>query len=401
MPPSQSINSDLTYTKLSQPKPGRPIGHASSCGDPPCEIYQFPGSRELSKPESPKATKKSVSVIIPVLNEAENLAEIARQTCDAFLQTERKFEVIFVDDGSTDQSAEILRSLVDEEPSIRVERLARNYGQTAAISAGIDSASGDYVVTLDGDLQNDPADAAKMLEHLDAGADIVFGWRRNRHDGWARKQASKIANWLVRSTTGVRANDLGCTLKAMTRRAADQMELCGDMHRFIPVLANQLGLVSCEIEVNHRPRTRGETKYGFERIPKVVQDLVTLAALRHRANPMRFFGSWSLKFGFVSVVAFAAAIASFFIELPLWVGLIFASGGIIFGIASFQFISIGVMAELNCRRSFEAKSHDRYRIKEAFGRRLGNAESIKIAATFSTDEVFADFSANPKASRAA
>jgi hypothetical protein len=374
------MNTDLVYTTHKLPADQEQV----------CTILPFP---KLSRFKTENCDLHSVSVVIPIFNEADNLAEMATQTYSALLGTGRDFEVIFVDDGSTDQSSQIIAELIDSHRWLRSIRLTHNLGQTAAMDAGIQASTGDYVVTLDGDLQNDPADIPAMLRRLDDGYDIVLGWRKNRHDNWLRKQASKTANWLVRRVTGTAANDMGCTLKAMNRSIAGRLELCGDMHRFIPVLADHLGAKSFEIKVNHRPRTQGESKYGFERIPRVLQDLVTLAALKHRANPMRFFGGWSLTF---FAACLGLAIASVACVLMGW-SLLVAGGlalfAMVMAVGSIQLIGVGVLAEFSLRNSSISRTLQASRVQSQQGLSLDRRRVATEEETPPKDKAFASFSA--------
>lgn len=372
------MNTDLVYTTHELP------------GDHEMDfaILPFP---ELSRFKTEICDQQSVSVVIPIFNEAENLTDMVAQTYTALLGTGRDFEVILVDDGSTDQSWHIINELVESHRWLRGIRLTHNMGQTAALDVGIKASTGNYVVTLDGDLQNDPMDIPAMLQQLDNGYDIVLGWRKNRHDNWLRKQASQAANWLVRRVTGTQANDLGCTLKAMNRSIAQRLELCGDMHRFVPVLADQLGAKSFEIEVHHRPRIRGESKYGFERIPRVLQDLVTLTALKHRGNPMRFLGGWSLKF---AAACFLSAVISATGFLLGWSPIATGSSALfslVMAAAAIQMMGVGVLAELNIRNSNAGQTLSASRVKEQNGFSLDGHKDLARSEVAPKDEAFASF----------
>ena len=326
-------------------------------------------------PFHPIKELSSVSVVVPVLDEADNLLELARQISDALEPTGRFFELILVDDGSTDHSHQVLQDLIESsghaEP-IQAIFLAGNFGQTAALKAGIDAAVGDYIVTLDGDLQNDPADIPSLLEQLDAGFEIVLGWRKQRQDHlWSRKIPSQVANLLIRQVTQTQVRDLGCGLKAMTRGLALRLDLVGDMHRFIAVLANQLKAKSCEVPTNHRARVRGKTKYGLSRIKRVILDLLVLKTLEHRNHPMRFFGGWALKLtGCTALSLSAVAVAAFFHGPQLFFGLA-AGVGLLAGLAAIQLAGIGLLAELLVRRqithSAATNVHSSYRIQEVLG----------------------------------
>jgi len=230
-------------------------------------INSYPKSDEL----------KLVSVIVPVFNEFENVELMYQEIVEAMEPTDRPFELVLVDDGSRDGTTDRLKSIAKEDERVKLVLFRRNYGQTAAMHAGIQNANGDYLVTIDGDLQNDPRDIPMMLEKLDEGYDLVHGWRKDRKDHLlSRKVPSKIANWIISRVTDFPIHDLGCTLKAMRTEIAQQIELYGEMHRFIPVLAHQLGARSIEVVTNHRARQFGETKYGIGRTFRVVLDLITV-----------------------------------------------------------------------------------------------------------------------------
>ena len=226
-----------------------------------------------------------LSVVAPLLDEEENLPILYEQITRA-LTDRYDYELIFIDDGSTDRSFEILKGFQTSDPRVRVIRFRRNFGQTAALSAGFAHSKGDVVVALDADLQNDPADIPMLVSKLDEGFDIVSGWRKKRHDNALKRLLpSKMANWLISRITGVRLHDYGCTLKAYRREVLAEMRLYGEMHRFIPALASWSGARIAECVVNHRPRTAGVAKYGLARTFKVVLDLMTV----------KFLGSFSTK----------------------------------------------------------------------------------------------------------
>lgn len=392
------MNPDLVYTRHWLPV----------VQEPACTILPFAplsnvnaGHADGGHATAVSSGLSSVSVVVPVFNEAENVNDMADQIFAAMQRTGRDFEVVFVDDGSTDQTGVIVAALVNEHSWLGAVRLKRNFGQTTALNAGIQSCTGDYVVTLDGDLQNDPADIPAMLQRLDLGFDVVLGWRKNRHDNWSRKQASKAANWMIRAATGTQANDLGCTLKAMTRSTANRLELCGDMHRFIPVLTDHMGCKSCEVEVNHRPRTRGESKYGFERVPRVLQDLATLAAIKHRANPMRFFGGWSLRclsLGFLSILT---ALACVLTGVPVLIGWATAAIALIWVVASIQLIGLGVVAELNYRNLCFGSPAQIASVNDQLGVPMASRRSSVTAQGTPEDQAFASFAASDTDERAA
>jgi len=256
--------------------------------------------RELNK-------LKSVSIVVPIYNELENIDPAWDELSLLLKSMGRTFEVIFVDDGSSDGSRQRLMELAIDNPELRVVLLRRNFGQTAAMHAGIQHAASDYIITMDGDLQNDPSSIPAMLGKLDEGYDLVHGWRKNRQDKFvSRRLPSKMANSLISWVTGFPINDLGCTLKAIRAEIAKDLELYGEMHRFIPILADNLGANCFEMEVGHRARIHGDSKYGIGRFIKVLLDLITVKYMtRYFSSPMKFFGMLGV---FVGVAAFFSSV---------------------------------------------------------------------------------------------
>lgn len=237
-------------------------------------------------------TKPDVSVVIPVLNEEDSVAALHSGVATAFAGTAYGFELIFVDDGSTDRTLARLTAIAAADRRVRVVKLARNFGQTPATAAGFDLARGRILVTLDGDLQNDPADIPLLLQHIESGCDMVVGWRRNRQDRWlSRKLPSRIANWLLATLTGVRIRDTGCALKAFRAEVIGTLPLYSDLHRFLPALMSTTGARIAQVPVNHAPRRFGASKYGLSRIFKVISDLMMLKAvlLSARCSSHLFF----------------------------------------------------------------------------------------------------------------
>jgi hypothetical protein len=257
-----------------------------------------------------KDSTVSVSVVIPVYNERDNVAALHSAIAEALRPLDRPWEIVLVDDGSTDGTDRELERIAAADARVRVVQLRRNYGQTAAIRAGIDEAAGDVIVTMDGDLQNDPADIPMMLQKLDEGYDLVHGWRKDRKDRWlSRRLPSLIANRLIAWTTRCPVHDLGCTLKAIRREIAVELDLYGEMHRFIAVLAQWRGARCVEVVTRHHPRRFGQTKYGIGRMPRVLLDLVTVKfMLDYFASPMRLFGMVGLVCGLLGMLSGAATI---------------------------------------------------------------------------------------------
>jgi glycosyltransferase involved in cell wall biosynthesis len=234
----------------------------------------------------------SLSVVIPVLNEAPNLEPLHRELTASLSGLGRPYEVIFVDDGSTDESFEILTRLQRRDPHMRVAQLRRTFGQTAAFAAGFALARGSIIVTADGDGQNDPADIGALVRRLDEGFDVVCGWRRDRKDPFlSRRLPSQIANRLISWATGVRLNDYGCSLKAFRAEVVKPLRLYGEMHRFLPALASEIGVRIAELPVSHRPRRGGRSKYGIGRTLRVMLDLLTVKFLAsYSTRPLQIFG---------------------------------------------------------------------------------------------------------------
>ncbi len=254
-------------------------------------------------------TTPQVSVVIPIYNEAENLLDLVTRVHDAIAPTGRAFELICVDDGSRDGSARMLETLAADRPWLKPVYLIRNYGQSTALQAGFDVAEGDYVVTLDGDLQNDPADVPRLLEHLEANpdVDVISGWRKDRQDAAiSRKVPSMIANGLISRVTGVKLHDYGCALKLYRGRVIRDLRLYGELHRFIPALAAEVGAKIIEVPVMHHARTRGVSKYGIDRTFRVLLDLLWIKfLLRFLHRPIHAFGGIGLTFGSIGVLVLA------------------------------------------------------------------------------------------------
>jgi glycosyltransferase involved in cell wall biosynthesis len=307
-----------------------------------------------------------LSLIVPVYNEEHSLRLLVEGIGEALASHPISWEVVFVEDGSTDGSQAVLENLVHSDPEhLRLVAFRRNYGQTAAIAAGIDYSQGATVVLLDADLQNDPADIPRLLGKLDEGFDLVSGWRRIRKDNaFTRNLPSAIANWLISSVTGVHLHDYGCTLKAYRRDALEGFRLYGEMHRFIPVYAHSVGARIAELPVNHRPRRFGKTNYGLERTLKVVLDLLTVKFLVSYSNkPIRLFGGAGLVLIFMS----ALTLLYLFVRRMLEQVSVLASPlfqlGVMFFILGFQSILMGLIAELLVRTYHESQQKPTYTIR--------------------------------------
>jgi len=316
--------------------------------------------------EAETAPLASVSIVVPVFNELENTPLMYDELTAAMSDGGREYELIFVDDGSVDGTRDRLKELAAKDHRVKLVLFRRNYGQSAAMLAGLQHASLDYTVTIDGDLQNDPKDIPMMLSHLDDGYDLVHGWRKDRQDKLvSRKIPSKIANWLISRTTGFPIHDLGCTLKAIRTDIASQIELYGEMHRFIPILAHQLGAKSIEVVTNHRARQFGETKYGIGRTFRVVLDLMTVKfMLNYLSSPMKLFGKlglWVTSAGVVSALATVAMRLFSGIDMTGNPLLLLGAISIILGV---QFFSLGLIGEMCVRIYYANEKNSPYQVRE-------------------------------------
>jgi glycosyltransferase involved in cell wall biosynthesis len=311
-----------------------------------------------------------LSIVTPIYNEEESIDALLAEIHAALDPTGIDYEILCIDDGSTDRSCAVLAEHAKRDPRLVVAEFRRNFGQTAAMQAGLQAARGDVVVTLDADLQNDPKDIPRMLAKLDEGYDLVAGWRADRKDRFVdRRLPSIIANWLISSTTTVRLHDYGCTLKAMRREVATELRLYGEMHRFIPVMASLVGARIAELPVNHRARQFGKSKYGIGRTLRVVLDLVTVLFLRsYLVRPMQVFG-------LAGVVAFVmgAGAAAYLTYGKLVHGqelsnrplLLLAVMLILVGI---QLLSLGLVADVLGRTYHEAQGRPPYHIRRWLNR---------------------------------
>ena len=325
------------------------------------------------KPVSENVAKvPQLSIFLPVFNEEENLDLLNQKLAEALNQLGRTYEIIYVDDGSSDASLKILRDIEQSDPRVRVVALRRNYGQTAAMAAGIDAARGKVLIPMDADLQNDPADIARLLDKLDEGYDVVSGWRKNRKDKMVtRKIPSMIANRLISWIGGVPLHDYGCSLKAYRRESLEDVRLYGEMHRFIPIYASWAGARVTEIPVEHHPRTMGKSKYGLSRTIKVVFDLITIKFMAsYQTKPLYLFG-WAglLTFAVSFLSALLACLMKFaswphhadFIQTPLPV---MAMVTLVLGV---QLFLMGLLAEVLVRTYHESQSKPIYAIRERLG----------------------------------
>lgn len=307
-----------------------------------------------------------LSIVVPVYNEAPNVEALVRELQATADRLPQSAEIVFVDDGSSDDTYALLVAAAGDDPRIHLLRLMRNFGQTAALAAGIDHASGEVIVTMDGDLQNDPADIPRLLAALDAGYDVVTGWRRDRKDPFlSRKLPSLIANAIIGATTNVSIHDHGCGLKAFRADVAKQLRLYGEMHRFVTAIAGDLGAAVTEIPVNHRPRLRGQSKYGISRTVRVVLDLLTIKFLSGFATrPIHVFGTFGLAtmaLGLAIVGVLGIEKIVFGMELAgrplLLLGVLLVLGGV-------QLLTLGLLGEMLARTYHESQGKPIYRIRE-------------------------------------
>jgi len=306
-----------------------------------------------------------VSVVIPVFNEAENLADLHRELTASLGPLGQPYESLLVDGGSTDSRLERLLAIEAGDPRVRVLRLRRNFGQTAAFSAGFDHSRGEIVVTSDGDLQNDPADIPRLLAKLDEGYDMVCGWRQQRRDPVSKKIPSWFANRIISAATGVHLHDYGCSLKAMRSEVVKGLRLYGEMHRFIPAVASWMGVTLAEVPVNHRPRTRGRSKYGLGRTLRVLLDLFTVKfLLAYGTRPAHLFGQLGLALGGLGMLILAYLFYVKFFEDTAIAGRPLLLVGFVLFLFGMMLVSVGLLAEILVRIYHESQGKPIYVVKE-------------------------------------
>jgi len=310
-----------------------------------------------------------ISVVIPIYNEEENVTLLYDELTEVMKSMACSYEILFVDDGSTDSTLSILQSMQAADQRIVVVKFRRNFGQTAAMSAGFDYSSGDVIITMDGDLQNDPRDIPRFIQKVEEGFDVVTGWRHDRKDAFLnRRLPSIIANKIISWTTGVALHDYGCTLKAFRKEVIKNIHLYGEMHRFIPAIASGMGISFTEIKVNHRARQFGTSKYGISRTIRVVLDLITVKfLLSYATRPIQIFGLLGVISGTAGfLIALIMTIQRQFFDIPLSDRpmLLLAIVLIFVGI---QFISIGLIGELQARTYHETQKKPVYYVKEVYG----------------------------------
>ena len=306
------------------------------------------------------------SIVVPIYNEQDNIHELYLAITKALDDFDNDYEIIMVDDGSTDGSFGALQRIAAQDSRLKVIRFRRNFGQTAAMSAGFDAASGNIIIPMDGDLQNDPADIPRLIEKLHEGYDVVSGWRRSRKDTViTRKIPSMLANALISFFTGVHLHDYGCTLKAYRREVLDGINLYGEMHRFVPALASQVGAKVTELPVNHFPRLHGTSKYGISRTLRVILDLMTVKfLLSYSTKPIQLFGKWGI---YTLMAGFCSGAMTIYMKIFEHLSmnrnpLLILTGFLLF--MGVQFIVMGLLGELNARTYFESQGKPIYVVKD-------------------------------------
>jgi glycosyltransferase involved in cell wall biosynthesis len=312
------------------------------------------------------AARPFLSVVIPVFNEVDNVADLHRELVASLDRLGRPWEVVFVDDGSADGTPQRLLDIEALDRRVRVLRLRRNFGQTAAFSAGFDHARGNVVVTSDGDLQNDPEDIPRLVQKLEEGPyDLVCGWRRERKDPISKRIPSWFANRMISWSTGVRLHDYGCSLKAIRADVVKGIRLYGEMHRFIPAVASWMGVSVAEMPVNHRPRTRGRSKYGLGRTVRVLLDLFTVKfLLAYGTRPSHLFGGAGLLFGALGVAVMSyLTYIKFFQDEAIW-GRPLLLLGMLWFITGLVLVCVGLLAEMLVRIYHESQGKPTYVVRE-------------------------------------
>ncbi len=311
-----------------------------------------------------------LSIVIPIFNEEENIKALYQEIKAVTSQMEQESEILFIDDGSSDRGPAILTEIANKDPQVVYIRFRRNFGQTAALAAGFDYSKGNVIITMDGDLQNDPADIPKLLAKLDEGYDMVSGWRADRKDKFiSRRLPSIIANKIISYTTNVKLHDYGCTLKAFRKEVADSIQLYGEMHRFIPAIASGMGVSIAEVSVNHRPRRFGTSKYGISRTIRVILDLITIKfLLSYGTRPIQIFGLMGIASGTTGFfMGLYLLIQRQFMGVPMANRPLFLLAILLIFIG-LQFITLGLLAEFQVRIYHETQNKPIYTVREIHGR---------------------------------
>lgn len=307
-----------------------------------------------------------ISIVIPIRNESPNIPELYRELTATLGGWGHSYEILIVDDGSTDDSFELLARLQERDARLRIIRFRRNFGQTAAFAAGFAHARGRIIVTVDGDLQNDPNDIPRMVAKIGEGFDIVCGWRKDRKDPWlTRRLPSAMANRLISVATGVRLHDYGCSLKVFRAEVVKPLRLYGEMHRFLPAIASEMGVNIAEVVVNHRARRHGRSKYGLDRTVRVILDLLTVKfLLSYSTRPLQIFGLVGILMG-----SLGAGISAWLAYLRLFGNESIANRplllfGILLVFTGVQLVTLGLLAEIQARTYHESQNKATYAIRE-------------------------------------
>ncbi len=309
-----------------------------------------------------------ISVIIPVYNEEDNVHTLYYETKPILDSLNKSYEVLFINDGSTDSTLAELKKIKQSEPQVKIIDFNKNFGQTPAIMAGFDCAEGEIIITMDGDLQNDPQDIPSLIKKIESGFDLVSGWRKARKDAFfSRILPSRMANWMISLILKVPLHDYGCTLKAYKKSLIKDIRLYGETHRFIPAIAEWRGAKIAEIEVGHRLRKYGKTKYGLNRTMKVFLDLLLIAFLsEYSTKPIRFFGGMSLASGALGFLTLLAVIYMKIANHIDMTGNPLLILSVLFFLVSVQLISMGFLGEINIRTYYESQDKKTYHIREIF-----------------------------------
>lgn len=324
--------------------------------------------------------QEGISIIVPVYNEEGSIQTLYNKVKEVMEDLGEPWELVFVDDGSRDRSVEVMTPIAQTDPHVKLIRLRRNFGQTSALSAGIDYSGGSIVIPMDADLQNDPEDIPRLVSKLEEGYDIVSGWRRSRKDPFSKTLPSFFANKLASWVTGIHLHDFGCTLKAYRREVLDGIHLYGDFHRFIPALASSVGAQVAEMEVTHHQRKFGKSKYGASRILRVVLDLVTLKLLlAYYARPMRIFGGIGmLSLGLGGLCGLTTVLMKLLMGVDMTGNplLFMTILGIISGV---QLIGLGFLGEINMRTYYESQQKPTYAVREVVTQDITDIEEVPLS----------------------
>ena len=320
-------------------------------------------------PSTQSASTEGISVIVPVYNEEENVLRLYQELLDVLRRMKRPYEMIFIDDGSRDKTLERLIDASKADSNLKVIEFRRNFGQTAAMAAGLEHSRYGIVITMDGDLQNDPYEIPRMVEKLEEGFDLVAGWRKDRKDKFlSRRLPSIIANWIISKSTNVQLHDYGCSLKVMTGEIARSIKLYGEMHRFIPAYAAEIGARIAELPVNHRPRQFGVSKYGISRTIRVVLDLITVKfLLGYSKRPIHLFGTIGVCASFAGIATLALmTYQKLFLKMPMGSRPLL-SLGVMLIIIGLQFLVFGLLAEVLARTYHESQNKKVYTVRRYWG----------------------------------